>query len=65
MLHVQPVEWFTLTHPKVQTSYDFIERDGEVQVNHRTKYGYDSYTLPVAEARDLWRRLCRKGFERF
>lgn len=55
----------TLAHPTLPISYQFFTRGEEVSVVHICGRGRKEYTLPVIEARQLWRFLCQKEYEVF
>ena len=57
----------TLVHPETAQQYDFAVRDSntiEILFTPNRRHS-DRYTLPIAEARALYRRLRAKGFEKF
>lgn len=60
---------FVLTNPRSMNHYTFTPMGEEVRVTHserRTgKWVTNNYTIPTEEARDLWKRLREKGYERF
>lgn len=55
-----------LQHPTEPSIYLFApQADGEVvAVTHRTKKYHGVYRPSTAEARRLWQRLLKKGYER-
>ena len=67
MVQVYPIERFVLAHSNMRTQYEFLKQDdsGQIIVVHTTGRTRSSYTLPVEEARQLWRSLRAKGYERF
>lgn len=64
---------FTLTDPKLATTwYSFRPStpkgspiEGKVLVLHVTLRSRGAYIMPAEEARKLWKRLLKQGFERF
>ncbi len=62
---LQQVRQYTLIHPISNVCYDFYPRGGEVDVVHQFRARVDRYTVPLEEARLLWRFLTNKGYERF
>lgn len=61
----KPAPCHILTHPSLNIIYTFRVLDDEVQVIHSVGGMRRCYTVPVEEARGLWRRLCAKGYRCF
>ena len=56
--------FYSLTNSQ-GTAYDFEVRGNVVMVTMRSCCGMGTYHVPLAEARDLWRRLLARGFTEF
>ena len=63
MTDVAQVGRHTLSHPDLPISYEFITRGDVVCVVHICGRCRKEYTVPVVEARQLWRFLRQKEYE--
>lgn len=60
---VRPV--YTLLHADEEQTYVFRPGPTNVVVTFRSaRDSGETYTVPLAEARDLWRRLLQQGYRR-
>ncbi len=62
---VEAIDLYALVHPDTAVQYTFYPRRERVEVVHLTGRARVAYMLPTDEARQLWRRLTTKGYERF
>lgn len=57
---------FTLLHPTLHcTRYDFQPAGDTVVVKFTSSRDNNIYSVPLAEARGLWKRLKAQGYEEF
>ncbi len=65
MIVVEQVAAYDLLHPDTAVQYTFRPRGDEVTIVHLTGRNHTEYSVSTQEARELWKRLIRKGYERF
>jgi hypothetical protein len=63
---IEKVQTFVVSNPATLSYYSFTVKAGEgVRVRHTTRRTNDAYFLSLDNARQLWRRLVRSGYEQF